>query len=301
MNEQTTEKKQYRNAPLADREYFAKPRWHDVAINEKSGNLCLTVLWDVCSAQGVAGNFDMESGVETPLPEGYDSWEAASKTYVIAFADEAQNLAKCRGKDLEFIKDICPKTYKSMKSILEWCPDWDVKRALWFTDNRDQFYSLIVRVTVVHEEWNGTVRAKVKWTNPRDRKAKEVDTTEVRGKIKSSFGGFFDVTESAPAPKSAKAATATAPAAPSAPTAQTENVPPPAPSAQSADVPPPAPPAPKKLTKSDAWVVYVKRFGATDTANWFKWIKETGKKESEFTGEDWGALAERIEEEGWPC
>ena len=205
-----TEKKTYNNAPLADREYYAKPRWHEVAINEKSGNLCLTVLWDVCDKDGRSGNYDVVSGAETPLPDGYDSWEAASKTYVIAYAEEAANLSKCKGKDLEFIKDVCPKTYDAMKRILEWCPDWDAKRAMWFTDCREAFYANVVRITVVHEEWGGVMRAKVKWTNSKERKVKEEDTTEVRGKIRSAFGGFFDVAESAPQPRKATAATATA-------------------------------------------------------------------------------------------
>ena len=270
--EQTTEKKTYNNAPLADREYYARPRWHEVAINEKSGNLCLTVLWDVCDKDGHSGNYDMVSGAETPLPDGYDSWEAASKTYVIAFAEEARNLAKCKGKDLEFLKDVCPKTYKSMRSILEWCPEWDVRRAMWFTDCREAFYANIVRITVVHEEWNGTVRAKVKFTNSKERKIAEVDTTEVRGKIGSAFGGFFDVTASAPAPKTA----AKAAVAPSAPT------------------PPSAPPAPKTATKADAWAAYVKKNGASDTSQWFAFIKAFGKPESAFTPADWGKLCDDV-------
>ena len=89
---ETTEKKTYNNAPLADREYYAKPRWHEVGISEKSGNLCLTVLWDVCDKDGHPGNFDMATGEETSLPAGMDSWEAASKTYVIAYAEESANL-----------------------------------------------------------------------------------------------------------------------------------------------------------------------------------------------------------------
>jgi hypothetical protein len=276
MNEQTTEKKTYNNAPLADREYYAKPRWHEVAINEKSGNLCLTVLWDVCDREGHPGNFDPATGAETPLPQGMDGWEAASKTYVIAFADEAKNLAKCKGKDIEYLKDVCPKTYKSMKSILEWCPEWDVKRVMWFTDCRESFYANVVRITVVHEEWNGVMRAKVKWTNSKERKAKEEDTTEVRGKIKSSFGGFFDVAESAPAPRKAPAA------------------------AQVPSAPPPAAPAPSRrpCTKNDAWVAFCNSpaFGVAKTDEWFKMVKAFGKKESEFTGDDWAKLKADIDE-----
>jgi hypothetical protein len=286
--EQTTEKKQYRNAPLADAEYYAKPRWHEVAISAKTGHLILTVLWDVCDSEGHSGNFDIATGAETPLPEGYDGWEAVSKSYVVAYADEAQNLAKCKGKDIEFLKDVCPKTYKAMKHILEWCPAWDPRRVMWFTDNREEFYSNVARIVVIHEEWNGQMRAKAKWTNHRDGKAaKEVDTTEVRGKIASSFGGFFDVRDSAPAPRgrAANANAAPANAAQSAPPAP----PVPAPSA------PPAPTAPRQCTKNDAWAAYVNRWGASDTTNWFKWIKETGKPEHDFTDADWAALVERIE------
>ena len=277
MNEQT-EKKQYRNAPLADREYYAKPRWHEVAINEKSGNLCLTVLWDVCDAEGHPGNYDAATGAETPLPQGYDGWEAASKSYVIAFAEEARNLAKCKGKDLEYLKDVCPKTYNAMKSILKWCPEWDAKRAMWFTDCRETFYANVVRITVVHEVWNGVNRAKVKYTNPKDRMAKEVDTTEVRGKIRSSFGGFFDVAESAPAPRGASAK-ASAPV----------SAPPPAPAPQTPQ---------RKCTKNDAWVAFCNSpaFGVAKTDEWFAMVKAFGKKESEFTGEDWANLRQQIED-----
>lgn len=271
------QKKTYNNAPLADKEYYAKPRWHEVAVNEKSGNLTLTVLWEPCDAEGHPGCYDMETGAETPLPEGADGWEAVSNTYVIAFAEEAANLSKCRGKDIEFIKDVCPKTYAAMKRILGWCPNWDVKRVMWFTDCRESFYANVVRLTVVHEEWNGQLRAKAKFTNSKERHAKEVDTTEVRGKIASTFGGFFDVTESAPAPKAAPVPSA----APSTP-----------PSTPSKPAPAPAQPC----TKADCWATYCRIFNAKDTTAWFDFIRAFGKKESEFTYQDWGNLNKRIED-----
>lgn len=285
MSEQT-EKKAYNNAPLAEKEYYAKPKWHEVAVNEKSGNLVLTVLWDVCDKDGHTGNFDMETGAETPLPEGADSWEAPSNSYVIAFADEAKNLSRCKGKDIEYLKDVCPKTYERMKRILEWCPDWDAKRAMWFSDCRDVFYSTVVRITVVHEEYNGVVRAKVKWTNPRDRVAKEVDTTETRQKITSAFGGFFDVAESAPAPK-AKAAKAKAAKA----SAQKTTL-------LSAPIEPPTPDEPPQAqkTKADCWATYCRVNNGKDPALWYQLLKEFGKKESAFTPEDWAKLDKQIEE-----
>ncbi len=268
MNEQN-EKKTYSNAQLADKEYYARPRWHEVAINERSGNLNLTVVWGVCDRDGTLGNFDVETGAETPLPDGMDGWEAISKTYLIAAAEEAQNLAKCRGKDIEYLKDVCPKTYRAMKHILDWCPGWDPKRAMWFTDCRDEFYATIVRVTCVHEEWNGRMRAKAKWTNPRDRKsAPQPDTSAARAGIRSHFGGFFDVAESAPAPKSAA-------------------LPPP---------PPGEPPAPAyAATKADCWAAYCRAVPSKDTTAWFNYIKGFGKAESRFTPEDWWKLKEEIE------
>jgi hypothetical protein len=274
---ENTEKKTYNNATLAEKEYYARPKWHDVAVSGKSNNLILTVLWGVCSKDGTLGNFDVETGAETPLPDGADGWEAISQTYVIAYAEEAKTLAKCKGKDLEYIKDICPKTYKSMKRILEWCPDWDVKRAMWFTDCKDTFYANIVRITLIHEEWNGSMRAKAKWTNAKDRAAKEIDTTEARQKITASFGGFFDVKESAPAPKG-HAAT---PPPPSAPV----EVPP----------PPPPPSAPSKATKADCWAAYCRKYGSgKDTTTWFQLIKAFDKSESEFTPGDWATLLANI-------
>lgn len=280
-NQQTADKKQYNNAPLADREYFAKPRWHEVAVNEKSGNLCLTVLWETCDRDGHPGAYDVETGAETPLPDGCDGWESAAKTYVIAFAEEAATLVKCKGKDLEYIKDLCPKTYKSMKSILDWCPLWDARRAMWFTDCRGTFYENIVRITVVHEEWNGVMRAKVKWTNAKDRRAKEEDTSETRQKIAKAFGGFFDVTESAPQPKSAAARTDA----------------PPAPQAPAATAPTPQKARPQKsATKADAWATYCRYHQPSETDAWFAGIKKFGKKESEFTPADWADLRDSFDE-----
>ena len=278
MSEQTTEKKTYRNAALADKEYYAKPRWHEVAVNEKSGNLVLTVFWDVCDKDGHAGNFDMETGAETPLPDSADSWEAPSNSYVIAFAEEAANLKRCKGKDFEYLKDVCPKTYERMKRILEWCPQWDVKRAMWFTDCRDVFYATVVRITVVHEEYNGVVRARVKWTNPRDRVAKEVDTTETRNKIASAFGGFFDVAESAPAPKAKATKAQKAMPTPSAPV----------------EMPLEAKP-PQTKTKADCWATYCRIHNGKDLALWYDLLKAFGKKESAFSPEDWAKLDKQIE------
>lgn len=64
--------------------------------------------------------------------------------------------------------------------------------------------------------------------------------------------------------------------------------------------PPPAAPAPasrRPCTKNDAWVAFCNSpaFGVAKTDEWFKMVKAFGKKESEFTGDDWAKLKAEID------
>lgn len=260
-------------APVSDGEHFAHPIWFGVDVNPKSGNLNLSVRWAVCN----------EDGTKIESPEGFDGFETVSATYTIAYGEECDTLKKCAGKPLDFLADVAPKTHKSIKSILSWCPAWDGSDPFWFCSPDAAFKDLVVRVKVVHEEWEGKMYAKAKFTNQKDREIKYATPTIGIEDIQSRFGKFFRA--SATKRHAAKTEASAVPSAPVAPAA---------PSPSPAPAPAPAS-KPMTATKTDCWRAYCEKFGnAAGTDRWYDFTAKIGKDEADFTAEDWGRVFEDI-------